>query len=367
VRGAADSEIENLVARAQMATALDTLERLQALDQIGDVVVATANASFGKQAAARGAHVEMDPPNDEFHFGKRLATLVFKYRAEVPLYIGGGSGVLMRSEDWQELLLAILNNPGSIVANNFYSSDFAAWSPGTALERIAPPGLDNDLAFRLAEHSGLRVLTLPKNAATQLDIDTPADLLTVAFHPAVGPNLGTFLNEARMDKSRTSSLLARVSDRQATSLIAGRVSASMVLYLERETRCQWRVFSEERGMRASGRELRGDVRSLLGFYLDQVGVETFFATLGRLGQAALIDSRVLFAHRGLHPSAQDRFSSDLLHPEEIVDPFIRAFTEAARDAPLTVLLGGHSLVSGGMYALVESRGSPRSINPLSET
>jgi hypothetical protein len=97
------------------------------------------------------------------------------------------------------------------------------------------------------------------------------------------------------------------------------------------------------------------VRSLLGAYLDQVGVQSFFATLGQLGQAALIDSRVLFAHRGLHPSAQDRFSSDLLQPAGISDPFIREFTQAAREAPLTVFLGGHSLVSGGMYALVESR------------
>ncbi len=354
VRGTANSEIENLVARAQLAAALDTLERLETVEQIGDVVVATANTSFAERAAALGAHVEMDSPSDAFHFGKSLAKLVIKYHAEVPLYIGGGSGVLMRSEDWRDLSQEILINPGSIIANNYYSSDFATWSPGTALERIAPPGLDNDLAFRLGEHAGLRVATLPKNGASQLDIDTPADLLTIAFHPALGRNLGAFLNEARMDTSRVSSLLARVSERESTNLIAGRVSASMALFLEHETRCQWRVFSEERGMRASGREHRGDVHSLLGFYLEQVGVQTFFTTLSRLGQAALIDSRVLFAHRGLHPSAKDRFSSDLLQADGIVDPFIRAFTRAAQQAPLTVLLGGHSLVSGGMYALVES-------------
>jgi hypothetical protein len=355
VRGTANSEIETLVARAQMAAALDTLERLVALEHIGEVVVATANPSFGEQAAALGARVDMDSPGDEFHFGRRLAALVSKYRAQVPLYVGGGSGVLMRSEEWRDLVQIILNNPGTVAVNNLYSSDFAAWSPGTALERIPLPELDNDLAFRLAEHAGLRVHALPKNAATQLDIDTPTDLLTIAFHPALGRNLSAFLRQAHLETSRVSSLLAHVSDRQATALIAGRVSASMALFLERETRCQWRVYSEERGMRASGRERRGDVRSLLGSYLDQVGIRPFFATLGQLGQAALIDSRVLFAHRGLRPSAQDRFSSDLLQPAGITDPFIRAFTEEAREAPLTMLLGGHSLVSGGMYALIESR------------
>ncbi len=342
-----------------MAAALDTLERLYAIEQVGEVVVATANPSFGEQAAKRGAHVEMDSPGDEFHFGKGLAALVTKYRAHVPLYVGGGSGVLMRTENWRDVSQEILENPGSVVTNNLYSSDFVAWSPGDALERIAAPGLDNDLAFRLAEHAGLCVRALPKNAATQLDIDTPADLLTIAFHPAVGRNLSALLDEARLETDRLSSLLARVSDRQATAMIAGRVSASMGLFLERETQCQWRVFSEERGMRASGREAQSKVRSMLGFYLDQVGVQTFFETLGHLGQAALIDSRVLFAHRGLHPSPKDRFSSDLLRPDGIDDPFIREFTRAARQAPLTVLLGGHSLVSGGMYALVESRRSPR--------
>ena len=107
-------------------------------------------------------------------------------------------------------------------------------------------------------------------------------------------------------------------------------------------------------MRASGRQARGEVRSLLGYYLDAVGLERFFETLATMGQAIFLDNRVIFAHQGLWPSAADRFQSDLRQPAKISDPFVQALTEAAMAAPVPVIMGGHSLVSGGMYALIEA-------------
>ncbi len=354
VRGTAGSEIENLVASAQLAAALDTLAKLRQLEEVGDIVVSTADASFAEQVAALGAYTEVDPPHHDFSFGQALAALVTKYNAETALYVGGGSGALERTEDWRDLIRLALDNPASVVANNYYSSDFAAWSPGSAIHQINPPVLDNDLAFRLGEQAGLRLFTLPKNAATQLDIDTPTDLLTISLHPDVGPNLRSFVNHAPLDTSRVLAVRDRIADRKATVLVAGRVSASMCLYLERETRCQWRIYSEERGMRASGREARGEVHSLLGYSLEQLGPRGFFDMLEQLAQTAVIDSRVLFGHFGLHPTAQDRFCSDMMLANQITDPFIRSLTSAARDANMPVLFGGHSLVSGGMYSLAES-------------
>lgn len=107
-------------------------------------------------------------------------------------------------------------------------------------------------------------------------------------------------------------------------------------------------------MRASGRQGRGEVRSLLGFYLDAVGLERFFEALATMAQAVFLDNRAILVHRGLWPSAADRFHSDLRQPAQIQDPFVRALTEAATAAPMPVVMGGHSLVSGGMYALIEA-------------
>ena len=107
-------------------------------------------------------------------------------------------------------------------------------------------------------------------------------------------------------------------------------------------------------MRASGRQARGDVRSLLGYHLEAVGLHRFFEELATMGQAIFLDNRVILAHRGLWPSAADRFHSDLRHPEQVSEPFLRALTEAAIAAPVPVIMGGHSLVAGGIYALTEA-------------
>ncbi len=215
----------------------------------------------------------------------------------------------------------------------------------------------------------MRCLELPRNAATQLDVDTPVDLMTLRVHPAVGPHTRRYLDGLELDTTHLERALEFFTDRDAQVLVAGRVSASTWAYLESETVCQVRLFAEERGMRASGRQARGEVRSLLGFYLEEVGVEGFFDALGELCQAAFLDSRVLWAHLGLWPPAADRFYSDLRRPERISDPWLRRFTEAAISAPIPVVLGGHSLVSGGLYALVEAawaRGEdlPRRVEPL---
>jgi hypothetical protein len=137
-------------------------------------------------------------------------------------------------------------------------------------------------------------------------------------------------------------------------IIAGRVPQSTLAHLESKTLCWVRMFSEERGMRASGRLASGLVRSLLADYLALVGLERFFIEMGELADAMFLDSRVIMAARrhGLWPSPADRFLSDLRRPDDIADLFLHDFTAAALAAPLPVVLGGHSLVSGGLLALI---------------
>jgi len=45
-------------------------------------------------------------------------------------------------------------------------------------------------------------------------------------------------------------------------------------------------------------------------------------------------------------------------PEQVFDPWVRQLTDAAANANIPVVLGGHSLISGGVWALSERvRGS----------
>jgi hypothetical protein len=107
-------------------------------------------------------------------------------------------------------------------------------------------------------------------------------------------------------------------------------------------------------MRAAGRDASGDARSLLAFHLQDVGPRRFFVELGELADVACIDTRPIMAHLGVTASRADRFWSDMGCPERIQDSFLRDFTEAAREARIPVLLGGHSLVAGGLMLLAEA-------------
>lgn len=353
IQANAATPVEKLVVEAQCAAALDTLKRLKSLHEIGDVIFSTNDSKFAVKATRLGGRAELDP-EEEFNWGKQFAALIAKYHPSIPFYIGGGSGVLMGVQDWRDAIRAMRNNQPIVVTNNFFSCDFAAWYPTDALKRIQIPDIDNNLAFRLGDQAGLEVRTLPKSAATLLDIDTPTDLMTLHRHPGIGENLQKFLAANSPDTTRMQRVQKLFRQHDATLLLAGRVSGSMANLLEHATRCQWRIISEERGMRASGREERGEARSLFGELLQRVGAQEFIAQISGMAQGAIIDTRVLLAHLQLKTTLTDRFYSDLFQPENISNPLLRDLTTAARDAPIPILFGGHSLVSGGMYAMIET-------------
>jgi hypothetical protein len=69
---------------------------------------------------------------------------------------------------------------------------------------------------------------------------------------------------------------------------------------------------------------------------------------------------VLMAHRlGAEergwPAPEDRYASDLLLAGLVRDPWLADLTAAAADAPVPVLLGGHSLVGPGLRLALRAR------------
>jgi hypothetical protein len=62
---------------------------------------------------------------------------------------------------------------------------------------------------------------------------------------------------------------------------------------------------------------------------------------------------VLLAHRlgadeRRWPVAEGRYASDLLLHERVADPWLRALTRSALEAPVPIALGGHTLVGPGI-------------------
>ena len=105
-------------------------------------------------------------------------------------------------------------------------------------------------------------------------------------------------------------------------------------------------------MRAAGYGEAG--KSILGYMLESYDIEGFFNRLSEMGDAAFLDTRVIFNHMGKPFSTADRFHSDMLEAESIEDRWLGEFTNGAREAKIPVVLGGHSLVSGGMLALIDA-------------
>jgi hypothetical protein len=348
------SEAEAMMAGARQAISKDIIERAQEAKGISPIVLSTNAPALAQWARSQGVAAELDPPGSTFHFGQRLSQLAAQYQAQRLFYMGGGSGALLSTEEMSRIAERIGSADKLLITNNFYSTDFAALTPASALETVQLPAIDNDLGWTLAEKAGLPNESLERRASTQLDVDTPTDLMALAAHPGVGKHTRAYLDSLDLDTLHIERAMRPLVDREAEVLVAGRVSSAMWAYLERETACRVRIFAEERGMRASGRLARGEARSLLGYYYQQVGPQRFFETLAELGQAVFLDSRVIFAHLGVWPAASDRYNSDLRRPKLIADAVAREFTEAAMTAPVPVVLGGHSLVSGGLYALVEA-------------
>lgn len=297
-------------------------------------------------------HVALDVDRGPYHFGRRLAEVMRTHALTSVIYMGGGSLPLLTSEDFTHIRkrLAV----GAAVTNNLFSSDLIAFPvTDAALAIIETVDRDNSLARALHERSDLTVEALPRTLVSQYDIDAPSDVAVLKLAGLGGPHLRQYLASLDIGLSRYRAVLPLFLDQAKQLVVAGRVGSHAWAYLERETACRIRLFAEERGMEADGRADAGIARSLLGYHLEAVGLERFFATLAELGDAAFIDSRVLLAHKRIAASREDRFLSDLGRWQEIREPFLRGFTQAAMEAPVPVLLGGHSLVSGGLMALNE--------------
>lgn len=339
-----------MVGTARWAASLDGIETALASNSFARAVIATDYP--GLPVDIPGVILDLD--EGPYHFGRRLAGILRRFDIDAAVYLGGGSLPLFSGHDFAALAERV--SLGVAVTNNPYSSDMVGFPvtgvPGLC-ECVASCPRDNALARTLTHDAGLSVEALPRTVETQMDIDGPSDLTILSLTGRGGPRLRTYLGALDLDTEPYRRASELFTNPGAQVLVAGRVGSHAWQYLERETACRVRLFAEERGMEAEGRADAATARSLLGFHLEAVGTRRFFRELAELGDAAFLDTRVLLAHRGLALSRRDRFLSDARCWREVDDPFLREFTQAAVDAPIPVLLGGHSLTSGGIMALNE--------------
>jgi len=340
------SQGERFVEEGREASTRDLVETLEQA-KLPKVVLVTPDEEFGRCLAAQGVIVRRS--DEPFHFGRTLEELVREEESDGLVYFGSGSGVLLSRANVRDLA-AFAKRPGrEALFNNFYSCDFAAIAGASGLLEATLPAIDNSLGFALAE-ADFACFGLPRDVRTQVDIDTPTDLLLLAASERGGRHLRAFLAQNTQNHPALRPLLERLVDRSARLYLIGRLSPATWACFEKEVACRTSGLVEGRGLRG----YPDGLGTMLGEVLHEIGPTAFFRRLGRVADAAIVDTRALLAQSGVLPPASDRFASDLFRPGEIADPLWAEFTAAAISSPVPVLLGGHSLVSGGLHLLAEA-------------
>ena len=309
---------------------------------------ATRAANARQQAAgfeAAGATariVEVAPGGAPF--GARLRRLAALDEDAGIVILGSGSIPLALPADWETFVAAARRPGGPVVANNRYSADCVAMPPDVDLRDLPDLTADNGLPRWLAG-TGRDVRDLRGRWRLQVDLDSPIDaFLTGLDEPS---------DESFERVRAAAEALRRVANNpQQELLVSGRTSSTTLRWLERSTASRTRSLVEERGMRTASAGQR-PARSALGLLLDRDGPGALGSIIGELADGAVVDTRVLLAHRlGVDeagwPAPEDRFGGDLLHFAAVRDPWLRDLTRAASEAPIPILLGGHTLVGPGL-------------------
>jgi hypothetical protein len=307
-------------------------------------------------AGATDVTVAAGPP-DDVSFGARVRAFVAHRRPAGLVVLGSGAMPLATAADRRTFVAAAASGTGVALANNRFSADVVAVDGAALLTGLPDLPTDNALPRWLEEAAGVEVADLRRRWRLGFDVDGPLDLVLLAGRiPLPAPPGGAVERVTQ----RLAALRVVADDRTAELSVAGRVSAAGLTWLERSIPARTRALIEERGLRTAPAGQRPP-RSILGALLDRDGPARLGAILAELGEAALVDTRVLLAHTcGRNdadwPAAGDRFASDLLLHEEIGDGWLRELTAAAADGPIPIVLGGHSLVGPGLrLALARSR------------
>ena len=292
-------------------------------------------------------------PADALSFGARLRALVRADRPAGLVVLGSGAIPLATGGDLRDLVAVAGAEERVALANNRYSADVVAiaraW-PDPAEVPDLPS--DNALPRWLQEEAGYDVRDLRRRWRLAIDIDGPLDLVLLGADPGDDVDLGRV-------RTAIDAVRRTAGEPGAELFVAGRTSAATLSWLERSAAARTRALIEERGLRTSAAGQRPPA-SVLGALLERDGPESLGAHLRRFGDAAILDTRVLLAHRlgadeSAWPAAEDRFASDLLLGEGIADPWLRALTMSAAAAPIPILLGGHTLVGPGVRLVVSGR------------
>lgn len=339
------------------------------------LLAADLSRRLGRLGAAVAPLASVAPPDGTpFHWGRWFVDAVRRAMDDAPGsvdaigYAGGSSLSLLADEALDDLLSPV---PGEVVANNRFSADafVVAGDLARACDFLEGCSSDN-AAVRALEEGGWTARDLAAAPWSRFDVDTTLDLALLRLATRLpgmrrlDPGVRSYLEMATLPGGGALEVphLGRIGevmrDRSAELVVAGRVPASTWQELETETACRVRCFVEERGMRSARGADAARPRSILAALMRRSSPGDLIAELAALGDAVVLDTRVLMAAVGASadavawPPEEERFASDFIDAGRVRTPWLRELTEAAASSSVPFLFGGHALVSDGLRLIV---------------
>jgi len=350
--GQAKTDLDVIISSVRKQVVLDTASKLAGVKEIDEVVLVTNYPDLAEEARRIGVSVDLETGDSRFHFGRRLREVIIQHDIEHVIYMGGAAAPLLTAKEFGDIAESLKRERNLVIMNNVQSADLVAFSPARAIDEIELPDKDNPLGNLLRE-IGMRRVLIPNSGRVNFDLDTPTDILILGMHPACGPRAKKAIQDLDWPREKLGLAFQVLRQQSKEVAVIGRVGPAVIQYINSNMVHRMRVFSEERGMKALGREDRGEVVSLIGFMLQEIGPERFFKHLSRVCDVAFMDTRVVFGHLRKQLSDWDRFQSDLGRYELVQDEWTREFTKCAQEAEIPVVLGGHSLVAAGLWLMAE--------------
>ena len=255
-----------------------------------------AIARASSAAGATVARIVSGPPDDT-PFGARLRDLVAEVGDGGLVVLGSGAIPLATAADRRALVAAAAGDAPAALANNRYSADVVAIA--RARERVSPTcpisPTDNALPRWLAEtgrRPGRR--TCARRWRLGVDIDGPLDLVLLGGRWA---RMARRATTGLASSDRLDAVRAVAGDPAAELLVAGRTSSAATAlagaarpprgpgHSSRSAACARPLPASDRRRPCSGRSSSGTGRRRSATHL------------ARLADAAVLDTRVLLAHR----------------------------------------------------------------------
>jgi hypothetical protein len=288
-----------------------------------------------------------------FHFGDTLRSIVNRFSLERVLVFAGASAPLYYPDIWHFYERLLTNRTNVVLENNPGSADVIGFHPGAAVNEIDPPEIDNHLGRRLRE-VGLKRILIPNTSELHFDIDVPTDVavLRQIGSERVGPRTREVLSQPIFENKSLDRFVERLrsEENRPTLCMAGRIETSTLQFYRANFPMRMHCLMEGRGLRYLV-DQGETVVTPTSTIVREKGFEGLFRVLTAGIEFLVLDWRPMMVGLNQHFAQEERFRADLLHVDHVKSPLLQQFAAAAVAQDKEIILGGHSLVSGGLWQL----------------